>query len=270
MSETWAAYERRWEVPSFVSPRFTFDQPVWDGGPLDGRTLLFHAEQGFGDTIQFIRYAPMIVERGGRVVVRCQKELVRLLKDAPGVADVISWENALPSYDVHLPMMSVCHRFDTTIESIPAPVPYLRADPMALPEPGLLNVGVVWAGNSTHLNDANRSVPFATLQSLLGVPDVRFYSLQFGAILPAEAAGVIDLAPGLRDFADTAEALEALDLVITVDTSAAHLAGALGRPTLMLLPTRNDWRWFKNREDTPWYPTMRLLRGRFARVIGTR
>ena len=239
---------------------------TWTGG-----TLLLHAEQGLGDTLQFVRYAPLIAARGGRVIVECHVSLVRLLTGMAGVAQVVARGETLPPFDVHLPIMSAPQRFNTTLATIPPPVAYAPIAPAILPDDAL-KVGLVWAGSPSHRNDANRSIPFAALETLFGIPGVRYFSLQVGAAVPGRH-DLIDLGSGFSDFADTAAAVLALDLIIAADTSIVHLAGTLGRPTIVLLPfLRCDWRWLWLREDTPWYPGMRLLRqprsGDWAGIVG--
>lgn len=265
-------YEWRWLVkgPNF-KPARVFPQPQWDGGDLDGQTILLHAEQGFGDTIQFIRYAPLIVQRGGRVVVECQQPLVRLLASMEAIAQCVPRGATLPDFDVHAPIMSLPHRFGTTLDSVPAQIPYLTApDAPRLPlsETGRPRVGIVWAGSPGNMNDRRRSVRFQDIQPLLEVDSIEFICLQ-KEVRPEEEALVQaaiqagQLQDGrslLGDFADTAAILNQLDLIVTVDTSVAHLAGALGRPVWVLLSYAPDWRWMLDREDSPWYPTARLFR----------
>jgi Glycosyltransferase family 9 (heptosyltransferase) len=215
---------------------------------------------------------PDVVARGGTVVLQVQPSLVPLLKDLPGVT-VIARGEALPPFDLQLPMMGLPHVFGTTLETIPAAIPYLQAEPAtvlrwqrALRVETKLKVGVVWAGNALHKGDKQRSIAADAVLPRLVVPGVQLYSLQKeirkedGAVLASLGTDIADLAPALGNFADTAAAVDTLDLVISVDTSVAHLAGALGRPVWMLLPYALDWRWMRDREDSPWYPTMRLFR----------
>ncbi|MGJ3254666.1 MAG: tetratricopeptide repeat protein [Elainellaceae cyanobacterium] len=266
-----AEYEWRWQVkgPNFKPPRI-FAQPVWDGSDLNGQTILLHAEQGFGDTLQFIRYASLVAQWGGRVMVECQEPLIRLLKTCPGIHRLIPSGTPLPNFQVHAPLMSLPYLMGTTVATIPETSPYLdppRSRIQLNPSPdALLTVGVAWSGSPTHRNDCHRSCPFDAFQSLFDVSGVQFYSLQKGdratdlSTLDAHSPRVIDLSPQLDDFADTAAAIAHLDLVITVDTSVAHLAGALGCPVWILLSNAPDWRWMLNRDDSPWYPTARLFR----------
>lgn len=253
-------------------------QPEWNGEPLQGRTLLLYAEAGLGDALQFVRYLPLLRDRGGGIVLQVQPALVPLLRANTDVA-VIARGEALPPFDLHLPLIGLPRLFGTTLDSIPAGVPYLRPDAtrlakwrQALSDDTQLRVGVVWAGNPGHKGDRQRSLSAAQLLPHLAQPGVRLYSLQKEprpADLPAIAAlgtGLIDLAPHLQDFADTAAAVACLDLVISVDTSVAHLAGALGRPLWLMLPHALDWRWLRDRADSPWYPSLRLFRQQRALV----
>ncbi|MEO5374526.1 MAG: tetratricopeptide repeat-containing glycosyltransferase family protein [Alphaproteobacteria bacterium] len=269
LEEGWREFE--WRLRMRTVPRRTFPCPRWAGESLQGRSILLHAEQGLGDTIQFLRYAALLARRGARVVVEAQSPLRRLLPSAHGVAEVCGPE-ALPPTDVFCPLLSLAGVFGTTLDTIPAEVPYLGAPPLLVERwrqrfaswPGL-RVGIVWAGNPNHPKDFVRSLPLEALLPLGDVAGVRFFSLQLGAA--ALSGGglsgrlhVVDLAPSLGDFADTAAAIVALDLVITVDTAVAHLAGALGRPVWVMLAHASDWRWLTNRDDSPWYPTARLFR----------
>jgi Glycosyltransferase family 9 (heptosyltransferase) len=238
-------------------------EPEWQGEALAGRTLLLYAEAGLGDALQFVRYLP-------------QPPLVPLLRTMANVTVVALGEPA-PRFDLHLPLIGLPRVFGITLDNIPAAVPYLHVDAVKLSQwrrvldrflddETSLRVGVVWSGNPGHKGDRLRSLAAEKLLPHLVMPDVRLYSLQKDlrpADTPAVAAlgqGIVDLAPALADFSDTAAAVSALDLVIAVDTSVAHLAGALGRPVWMLLPYALDWRWMREREDTPWYPSMRLFR----------
>ena len=248
--------------------------PEWDGSPLDGRTVLVHAEQGIGDLVHFVRYAPLVRARGAaRLVLECPPNAVELLRGAPGIDEVIAAGEPLPRVDVHAYLMSMPHYFDTTLATIPADVPYLTA---ASANGGALvrmrgsgvRVGIVWAGNPSHQRDRTRSMPLSTLAPLFSVPGVTFYSLQRDAAASQlqalrnarPDANIVDLAPELPGLTDMASAIAAMDLVITVDTAVAHLAGALGTPTWVLLSNFPDWRWMLGRDDSPWYPSMRLVR----------
>ena len=267
-SRGWAEYEWRWRKEDFTTPRQNFEQPQWDGSDLQGRSILLHAEQGLGDTIQFIRYAPLVRQRGGRVFVVCQPELKRLLQSAPGIDVLAASGEQVPMFDVHLPMLSLPHVLGTTAANIPADIPYLRppADAVAKPEISpILKIGIVWAGSATHRHDSKRSINLAALSPLLETKGCIFISLQVGPqraeIAAAGLSGqMFDVADELHDFADTASAISQLDLLITVDTAVAHLAGALGCPVWLMLSHVPDWRWMMTRSDSPWYPTMKLFR----------
>ena len=275
-AEGWAEYEWRWKVAGFTTDRREFPQPRWDGSDLDGRTILLHAEQGLGSAIQFVRYAPLVAARNGKVVVECQKPLLRLFSgltigEAPAVARVVVRGDALPPFDVQAPFMSLPTLLGTEIDNIPRKTPYLATEPTAaaawrdrlgsFPGP---RVGLAWAGNPRHVNDHNRSMPASCLRPLLLAGGATFFSLQMGSAakdLKGVAGGALhELSPEIDDFADTAAIIANLDLVISVDTAVAHLAGALGRPVWLLLPFVGEWRWLLDREDSPWYPTMRLFR----------
>jgi tetratricopeptide (TPR) repeat protein len=252
------------------TPRF--DGPEWQGEDFAGKTLLIFAEYGIGDALQFVRYMPMVVARGGSVVLQVQPAIAALLRPMPGVT-VFGRHEPAPHYDLQLPLMDLPRIFGTALDTIPADIPYLKADSIkvekwreALGDPSALKVGVVWAGSPLHKGDRQRSLSAEAVLPRLVMSGVQLFSLQKeprGAdrpVLQQLGADIVDLAPLLGDFTDTAAAVSALDLVISVDTSVAHLAGALGRPCWMLLPYAVDWRWLREREDTPWYPTMRLFR----------
>jgi tetratricopeptide (TPR) repeat protein len=248
-AEGWAQHEWRWRTAIFDPYRRGFVQPLWDGAPLTGKRLLLHGEQGLGDVLQFCRYAPLVA--GGEVVLEVHPPLVRLLQSLPGLSRVVARGETLPMFDLHCPLMSLPRLFP----EIPA-APYLPAPPVR-PHEGKRRVGLVWAGSSHHPDDRRRSLPKERLAPLLAVPDVDWFSLQIGSPPPD---GVTDLTQGIGDFADTADKLADLDLLITVDTSIAHLAGAIGRPAWVLLAYTPDWRWQLDRSDTPWYPSLRLFR----------
>jgi tetratricopeptide (TPR) repeat protein len=271
--EGWNEYEWRWRRRNYPTPRGEFAQPRWDGATLNGRTILLHAEGGFGDTLQFIRYAPMVAKRGGRVVLECQPPLRRLLEGFAGVEQLISTSDPLPSFDVHCPLMSLPWAFGTTMETIPAAVPYLRADSAMIEswrarlgsDKGQFKVGLAWAGSARFRRDQPRSLTLEHLAALGALAGVTFYGLQKGppgeqAQNPPAGLQLTNLGPELKDFSDTAAVMSLMDIIISTDTSVAHLAGALGRPVWVMLQFVPDWRWLLDREDTPWYPTMRLFR----------
>jgi tetratricopeptide (TPR) repeat protein len=265
----WDEYEARWQRKE-ATPR-DFPAPAWEGESLAGRTLLVHAEQGLGDTIQFVRYLLLLEGRAARIVLEVQEELAELLSGLPGVDAIVARGKALPAFDAHAALLSLPRILRTRLDTIPAGVRYLAADPALErawgdrlgPKDGV-RIGLVWAGNPKHSNDHNRSAPAAFLPAIAGSAGCRFFSLQMGErrrdLLQPGCRGIVDLAPLLRSFADTAAALTQMDLCIAVDTSVAHLAGALGRPTWVALPFTPDWRWLMGRDDSPWYPTMRLFR----------
>jgi len=268
----WRGYEARWSVGALASQRRNFTAPQWRGAePLTVKTILLHAEQGSGDTIQFVRYAPLVAARGATVVLEVQRELARLCASLPGIAQVIARGDELPSFDCHCPLLSLPLAFATNATNIPADVPYLAppADAIAawrarLPQRRPL-IGLCWSGERVHDNDLNRSMALETLAPLFDVPDVQFVSLQrdvreADAPLLAGRTDVVSIGPQFADFADTAGAIAALDLVISVDTAVAHLAGAMAKPLFLLLPFAADFRWLRERSDSPWYPTARLFR----------
>ena len=277
LEEGWAAYESRlqlglpWSVPLDVA------QPRWTGEALEGRTVLLYGEQGLGDTLQFVRYAPLVAKRGARVMLEVPAPLVRLLRQMPGVAEVFPTGTPAAEFDLHCPLLSLPHVFGTRLESIPSSVPYLAADPSVveawrdrIPQNGK-RVGIVWSGNPrtdqplAAFVDRRRSLPLRQFAPFAAVPGIRWISLQKGppaSQLESAPRGlqILDLMDEVDDFADTAALLAHLDLVITVDTSVAHLAGALGKPVWMLSRYDACWRWLRDRSDSPWYPTMRIYR----------
>ncbi len=269
----WAEFEYRWRYAAYAPHARDFTQLVWDGQPFAGRTILLHAEQGLGDTLQFVRFAPLVKALGGQVLLECQPELRSVLGGTPGVDQVFVRGHAAPEFDLHAPLMSLPWLLGTRLTNIPAVVPYLRvaagaaklAGAPRLSDDGRLKVGLVWAGSATNENDHQRSMALETFASLGRVADVAFFGLQKGppgaqAARPPLGLVLTDLGPELRDFGDTAAVLTQLDLVITVDTAVAHLAGALGRPVWLVLPFAPDFRWLLDRDDSPWYPTARLFR----------
>jgi hypothetical protein len=268
----WRGYEARWQVGWLASQRRKFDAPLWLGrDDLSGRTILVHAEQGMGDTIQFARYVPLLAARGAKVVLEVQAPLLRLMARLPGAAAVVARQTPLPGYDCHCPLLSLPLAFATELTNVPAATPYLSAAPAAIEEwrrrlpRGRPLVGVVWSGERSHDNDANRSMRFETLAPLFDLKDPIFVSLQHEVRDEDRAAlaarpEVDAIGQQFSDFADTAAAVAALDAVIAVDTAVAHVVGALGKPLLLLLPFAADFRWLRERTDSPWYPTARLFR----------
>jgi Flp pilus assembly protein TadD len=270
-AEGWQEYEWRWQKPDFTSPARHNDVPVWDGSPLNGRAILLHAEQGFGDAIQFARYAPLVAQCGGTVLIECHPPLARLMRSLEGVESVIPFGEPLPVFDCQAPLLSLPRIFGTSVATIPSHVPYLSVtadrqeawDTLLLPERRAVKAGLVWAGKS--YPDPLRSCRLADLAPLAMIPDVIFYSLQMGAgseqaTSPPPHMKLIDVTDRIHDFSDTAALINQLDLVISIDTAVAHLAGALGKPVLLMLPFAPDWRWLLGRDDSPWYPGMRLFR----------
>jgi tetratricopeptide (TPR) repeat protein len=262
----WEEYEWR-----FAAARYhrNFDQPLWSGEPLSGRSILIHAEQGFGDTLQFLRYVPAVAERGGRVMLEVQEPILRLARTVAGASQVLAADDPPPAFDCHCPLLSLPRVFKTNLKTIPDRVPYLSVPAEAqaawggriATAPGL-RVGLVWAGTVVG------AIDLRLMQPLWEVCGVSWFSLQVGDrsgdISLLDTVQIADLSPWLADFAETAAAVCQLDLVITVDTAVAHLAGALGRPIWLLLPHTSEWRWLLEREDSPWYPTARLFRQKKA------
>jgi len=263
-------YEWRWKREGELKPR-DFAQPQWRGEDLNGKTILLHAEQGFGDTIQFIRFLPMVAAKGSKVVLEIPDDLRPLIERTGAVAAFARRGDRLPPFDVHCPLMSLAGAFGTTLDTIPAPIPYLSAPPDRIERwrerlaglPGR-RVGLVWSGKPTHKNDHNRSIPLSLLTPLFAQGGIAFVSLQKDYRDADRAAlaraPLLRLDASLLDFADTAAAISSLDLVIAVDTAVAHLVGAMGKPLWLLLPAVGDWRWLTGRNDSPWYPTARLFR----------
>jgi Flp pilus assembly protein TadD len=273
--EGWREYEWRWRWPEFPSARPPKSVPLWDGKPRADGTLLLWGEQGGGDTIQFVRYAPLVRARCARVVLAVRKEMMGLMAGAPGIDRVVDRDDQAASGETFAacaPLLSLPRLMGTTAETIPAEIPYLTApeDTAARWRDRLgtiegRKIGLVWSGNPKHANDHHRSCRLADMAALGDVRDAHFHALQIGgpaaqADAPPAGMTVERLDGELDDFADLAGALTALDLVVTVDTAPAHLAGALGRPVWLALPFSPDWRWQLGREDSPWYPGMRLFR----------
>jgi len=266
----WRKFEARWRVPRLVRPEREFQQPRWTGGSFAGKTLLLYHEQGFGDTLMFARFAPMVKALGGRVLLEAQPQLAELVATCPGIDAVVPHGDPLPPFDLQSPLLSLPYVFGTELNTIPSMVPYLDI-PEQVPNrewiaqllaaaKACTRIGLAWAGSTAHRNDEVRSIPCANLAPLAVLPNAFFFGFQIGAAQPAPLPGFVTLAPWLSNFSDTAYALSGMDLVITVDTALAHLAGALGIPTLLLLPFGPDWRWMLGRDDSPWYPSMHIYR----------
>lgn len=268
----WREYEWRWKAQAFTCRIPELGCPQWDGSLLQGKTLLIHMEQGRGDMIQFIRYAPLVAAMGGKVVACAAPELVSLLTTTEGLGMVVDNTGALPEFDLHIPVQSLPHVFNTTLDTIPCRIPYLRPDPIKVEEwrqkiiyDKRLRIGLIWQGTPEHSDDKNRSCPLHELRPLLDLEEFVFFSLQVGAGSEqldacSSEIPIVDLTNSIRDFSDTAALVAHLDLVISVDTAGAHLAGALGKPVWLLLPYIAEWRWMLDRDDSPWYPAMRLFR----------
>jgi tetratricopeptide (TPR) repeat protein len=277
----WRLYESRWDCDTFSDNSRRDPSRQWGRDPVgrpdvSGKTILIYSEQGIGDTIQFVRYAALFAERGARVIVQCHWPIKSLLEKCAGVRLVYGSHEKLPNYDWHVPVLSLPLVFQTTIQTIPAAIPYLSADPArhkswaariesATPAGTRLRVGIAWAGNPKHKNDANRSIHSDLLAPLADVEGIAFFSLQKAnenekaAIQPVRPR-LIDFTSSLCDFAETAALIEHLDLVICADTAVSHLAGAMGKPVWTLLPFVPDFRWGLGGSQTAWYPTMRLFR----------
>lgn len=272
----WREYEWRMQTPELTRSRRDFPQPLWRGEEGQGRTLLIHAEQGLGDTIQFCRFVPLAAARGWRVVLEVPSALVRLLEGLlEGGQQVMARGETLPEFDAHCPMMSLPLAMDTTLETIPASMPYLRVAPeqqsvwrqrVAAVAGGRPRIGLVWAGSARLHNprlnavDRRRSMVPELLEPLYTTEDFAFFSLQKDGPKAPVGAPLIDMMDEMGDFADTAALVANLDLVISVDTALVHLAAALGKPVWLLDRFDPCWRWLRDREDSPWYPTLRLFR----------
>lgn len=265
--EGWADYSYRFKKADPTDSR-NFGKPRWDGSSLEGKKILIVSEQGFGDNIQFVRYLPLVKERGGKIILECRKELLELFKNVEGVDEIFEKGNLPEDFDCYIHIMDLPRIFRTNLENIPNKIPYLKANPEKIEkfrnEISELNsnkfkVGIVWAGNPKQENDKNRSAKFENFEKLKEAENIVLFSLQKGRNekLPEE---VIDLSNKLNDFSDTAAIIENLDLIVSVDTSVAHLAGAMGKQVWTLLTYIPDWRWFLKQKDCPWYSTMRLFR----------
>jgi tetratricopeptide (TPR) repeat protein len=271
MEQGWKEYEWRRAVKESGWQRLgehhpSLAQPRWDGSAAAGKRLYIYSEQGFGDTIQFVRYLPMVQRTGARIILGCQTALVQLLQHLEGVEQCLPFSQPPPPFDAHCPLMSLPLVFGTTLQTIPADVPYLKADAGKLEKwkerlggGTERKIGLAWAGR--RVPDPRRSIPSSQLAWLSDAANVRWISLQKDrADGPPPGMAINDWTAELADFSETAALIGNLDLVITIDTAVAHLAGAMGKPVWMLLPFNPNWRWMLDRSDSPWYPTMRLFR----------
>jgi hypothetical protein len=265
----WAEYEWRWKTPTFLAFARDFGTPRWQGEDLAGKSVFIDTEQGFGDGIMFSRYASLVAVRGGHVILECRPQLNRLFGSLDGVAKLVDLGAEPPAFDFHAPLMSLPHLCATTMETLPASVPYLTA-PEGTPvdsritETEELSIGIVWAGSPTRVDNHKRSCTLADFVPLFAVPGTRFFSLQVGQFQDQlkefdNGAEIIDLADDLGDFGDTAAAVLALDLVISVDTGVLHLAGALGKTAWGLMSKPTGFLWQDVRPDSAWYPTLKLF-----------
>ena len=262
----WEEYEYRFKKESPIDPRI-FNGMKWDGSFLSGKRILIVSEQGFGDNLQFLRYVPLVKEKGGYVILECKRELKRLFEDFLGVDEFVEKKDRLDCrYDYYIHLMSLPRLFDTNLENIPNKIPYLKAgfklseDLMKEFETEDFKVGISWAGNPNQANDKERSVDFNKFETLK-IPGVKLFSLQKGrASEELEDNEIVNLDMYIDDFADTASIIDKLDLIISVDTSIVHLAGAMNKPVWVLLSHPFDWRWLLDRKDSPWYPSMTLFR----------
>jgi hypothetical protein len=270
--EGWREWEWRWRCRNFYTRSLTRPEQRWDGASLAGRTILLYAEQGHGDTLQFLRYVPHVRREAARVIIRCGRDLTRLVSRS-GLADVvIGPDDPVPAFDLHAALMSLPGFFDTTTETVPDPVRALVPSPelvtawrKRLTAPGIQQVGICWQGNPNHQNDGARSVSPERFVELAGVPGVQFVSLQKGATVPAalsadSGSNRVEQGGDWADFEELAAIVSQLDLVISVDTSVAHLAGTMGKPVWIALPYAADWRWMVDDDTSRWYPTSRLFR----------
>ena len=274
LSEGWKEYQRRYDDLDTINYPYYSKKTLWDGSSFAGKTLFVRYQQGLGDNIQFVRYLSMVKERGGTVIYETKKPLTDLLRRLGGIDELVAAScNGRPaaSFDLHVSLLDLPRVFGTTIETIPSNVPYLYAYPAKVESwrnrivRKDLTVGIVWAGGAAHRNDRNRSCTLADFAPLAEIDGIQLYGLQKGngskqADMSSDEIIVRNLGEEFEDFTDTAAAIENMDLVVSVDTSVLHLAGAMGKPVWALLPFAPDWRWMLKRQDSPWYPTMRLFR----------
>ncbi len=260
--EGFREYEWRLKVPGCSVPALGLRAPLWDGGSAPDKCLLVVAEQGLGDTVQFIRFLEKARSRVGRLVVVVQTALNELCQGVAGADEVVGSGEMLPPHDLKISLLSLPHLLRTSLATLPAPVQYLDVAEAAPLEGDGLRIGISWQGNPDGVGDRGRSCPLEAFKAVLGLSGARFYSLQknFGLEQLAAFPGIEDLGSRCDTFADTAACMKSLDLILTTDTAVAHVAGALGRPTWVLLKHSPTWRWLRERTDSPWYPSMRLFR----------
>ncbi|MCF7885362.1 MAG: tetratricopeptide repeat protein [Candidatus Marinimicrobia bacterium] len=266
----WKEYEYRWKLQG--QHKRNFEVPQWRGETIKDKKLLLWAEQGLGDSIQFIRYAPLVKKRVGKLIIECQSSLIKLFKSISGIDTIIDKDDPNSDFDYHLPMLSLPRVFKTNEETIPNTVPYLKPDKKTQQKINnsidtkdkSYNIAFAWAGNKKYQDDHRRSCQLEHFENLTTISGTQLFSIQKGEpnteLQNKSSTSIINLSPIINDFADTAAIIKKMDLVISVDTSVAHLAGALGQAVWLLLPFYPDWRWMLDRQDTPWYPTMRLFR----------
>lgn len=269
--EGWIEYEWRWKKSDFTSPTRHEFLPLWDGAFLNGKSILLHAEQGFGDAIQFSRYVPLVVQKGGQVFLECHSQLESLLKTIKGVVKVFAFGAVKRTFDYQAPLLTLPRIFGTTLRTIPSQCPYLSVEAeyrekwsTLIPErPGKTLIGLVWAGNS--YPDPLRSCGLEALAPFAMLNDVEFHSIQVGVGAEQLIAKPIDVViksheGQIINFSDTAALIERLDIVVSIDTAVAHLSGSLGKLTFLMLPFAPDWRWLLERGDSPWYPSVKIFR----------
>lgn len=266
----WEEYRWRWGIPEFQQRKRNFSQPPWDGQQIHGKTVLLHAEQGFGDTLQMVRFVPLVARRGASVILECQPELKALFSRIDGVRQVIEPGATLPHFDFHASLMDLPMILGTRLDSIPSAVPYLTLDPAAVaewrtllpPQQQRIRAGIAWTGNI--FPDPQRICPADALRAVAELDGIQLICVQKQPPTQQEQQTLRLFIPPrpLNNFHDSAALIANLDCIISIDTAVAHLAGALGKPTWTLLPFSADWRWLPNRGDSPWYPTMRLIRQR--------
>jgi hypothetical protein len=271
MPQGWERYEARLKVTGELKLKErNFAQPTWQGEPFAGKTLLLWSEQGLGDTLMFIRYLPLVKALGGRVILETWPALLDVAATCQGADLVIPMQASCPAFDLQASLVSLPRIFQTDLASIPAEVPYLTVPDKVPNRAAILEclaraqedtrIGLVWAGSPGHVRDFERSVPATAFAPLSVLPGVTWFSLQLDRVEVPPLPNLVSLAPLLKSFSDTAYALSGMDLLITADTAVAHLAGAMGIPTLLLLSFQPDFRWLLDRDDSPWYPSMGLYR----------